>query len=45
MGMIEEDMVMEEGKERIEKELKDKFAKEVTIWMTERVTAATDPYV
>lgn len=45
MGMIEEDMAMEEGKERIEKELKDKFAKEVTIWMTERVTAATDPYV
>lgn len=30
-----EDYDFEESKERIENQLKDKFAKEVTIWMTE----------
>ena len=43
LGQVEEELVQEEGK--VERELKNKFAKEVTIWMTERVTAATDPYV
>jgi len=47
MGKTAEELLCahEESKEKIERELKEKYAKEVTIWMTERVTSATDPYV
>ena len=35
----------EDPKARIERMLKAKFAKESTIWMTERVLNSQDPYV
>lgn len=46
-GETEEEMLLkrEDPKLRIERLLKENFEKESTIWMTERVLAAQDPFV